>query len=45
MIHTLTDETYALLNSITEYPEDTDKASIQFYIQPEIFIKPKFEAH
>lgn len=33
MIHTLTDETYALLNSITEYPKDTDKASIQFYIQ------------
>lgn len=24
---------YALLNSITEYPEDMNKASIQFYIQ------------
>lgn len=33
MIHALTDETYALLNSITEYPTDLDKAKTQFYIQ------------
>lgn len=33
MIHTLTDETYALLNSITEYPKDMKKENIQFYIQ------------
>ena len=31
MIHTLTDETYALLNSITEYPKDMKKENIQFY--------------
>ena len=33
MIHSLTDETYALLNSITEYPSDLDKPKTQFYIQ------------
>lgn len=33
MIHTLTDETYALLNSIGEYPNDLDKSKTQFYIQ------------
>ncbi len=32
MIHSLTDETYALLNSITEYPEELDKSKTQFYI-------------
>lgn len=32
MIHSLTDETYALLNSITEYPEELDKPKTQFYI-------------
>ena len=33
MIHTLTDETYALLNSIDKYPNELNKANIQFYIQ------------
>lgn len=33
MIHSLTDETYALLNSITEYPQDLNQAKTQFYIQ------------
>ncbi len=33
MIHSLTDETYALLNSITEYPKDLEKPKVQFYIQ------------
>lgn len=32
MIHTLTDEVYALFNSIREYPEELDKAKTQFYI-------------
>lgn len=33
MIHALTDETYALLNSIDTYPTDLDKSKTQFYIQ------------
>lgn len=32
MIQTLTDETYALYNSITEYPADVNKPQAQFYI-------------
>lgn len=32
MIQTLTDETYALYNSISEYPEGVDKPQAQFYI-------------
>lgn len=32
MIQTLTDETYALYNSIPEYPEDVNKPQAQFYI-------------
>lgn len=30
MIHSLTDETYALFNSIKEYPDDVDKPDAQF---------------
>lgn len=32
MIHSLTDETYALLNSIETYPKELDKSQTQFYI-------------
>lgn len=32
MIHALTDETYALYNSITEYPQDLDQSKVQFWI-------------